>query len=279
MICVRIIILSTGGWGGGWAYCGASVINEYWILTAAHCVQGETASNTGVRVGNSDSYAQGGVTYDAAEIIAHPNYNSNTMNNDIALIRLEDPIQFNTNVHPVMVVCDQQIQLGVEDPGQMSWITGWGEDEGTANNPDQLQVVSVPVIAWSNQLDYGANQIDDDMIMAGYLSGGYDSCQGDSGGPMVVLAADGETFLQVGITSWGYGCAEPGSPGVYTRVSYFIDWICTNTDGAVCANEDAFCNENAVFGCTDPIAAFSLQKASSFAHTAPSVFVQIQSIK
>ena len=239
-------LLSTGGWS--YAYCGASIINEYWILTAAHCVEGESASNTGVRVGNSASYAQGGTTYDAAEIITHPNYNGNTMNNDIALIRLEDPITFNNYTQPVVLMCDQQVELGVEDPGEMSWITGWGEDEGTANNPNQLQVVSVPITTTSN---YGNNQIDPDMIMAGYSDGGYDSCQGDSGGPMVVLAADGETFLQCGIVSWGYGCAEAGYPGVYARVSYFIDWICDNTDGAVCPNQSSFCDANAVYGCTD----------------------------
>jgi trypsin len=241
-------LLSTGGWGGGYAYCGASIINEYWILTAAHCVQGESANNTGVRVGNSSSYAQGGVTYDAAEIISHPNYNSNTMNNDIALIRLADPITYNNNTQPVVLMCDQQVELGVQDPGEMSWITGWGEDEGTANNPNQLQVVGVPI---TNTSSYGSNQIDADMIMAGYSSGGYDSCQGDSGGPMVVLAADGETYLQCGVVSWGYGCAEAGYPGVYSRVSYFIDWICDNTGGAVCPNQSVFCDEDAVYGCTD----------------------------
>ena len=238
-----------GGWGGGYAFCGASIINEYWILTAAHCMSGQSANNTSVRVGTSTSYAQGGDTYDVAQIITHENYSSTTNGNDIALLRLENPIEFSNTVSPVLVICDQQVQLGVQDPGEMSWITGWGEDEGTANNPNQLQVVGVPITTQSN---YGG--ISSDMIMAGYSSGGYDSCQGDSGGPMVVLADDGQTYMQVGVVSWGSGCAEPNYPGVYARVSYFIDWICDNTNGDVCANQNEFCDSNAVGGCTDATA-------------------------
>ncbi len=239
-------LINTGGWGGGYAFCGASIINEYWILTAAHCLSGESANNVSVRVGNDASYAQGGETYDAAEIIMHENYSNVSNGNDIALIRLDNPINFDNYTQPVEVICDQQVELGVQNPGEMSWITGWGEDEGTANNPNQLQVVGVPITTQSN---YGG--ISADMIMAGYPEGGYDSCQGDSGGPMVVLAADGSTYLQVGVVSWGSGCAEPNYPGVYARVSYFIDWICENTNGDVCPNESPFCNDDAIYGCTD----------------------------
>ena len=159
-------LLNTGGWGGGYAFCGASIINEYWILTAAHCLTGESANNISVRVGNSASYAQGGVSYDAAEIILHENYSNVSNGNDIALIRLTNPITYDNFTQPVVLVCDQQVALGVEDPGEMSWITGWGEDEGTANNPNQLQVVGVPITTQSN---YGG--ISSDMIMAGYSQG------------------------------------------------------------------------------------------------------------
>ena len=239
------LLYSSGGWS--YAYCGASIINEYWILTAAHCVEGESASNTVVRVGSDDLYAQGGSSYDADEIIIHNNYNSNTMNNDIALIKLANPIIFNNSRQSVLLMCDNQVDLGIQDAGQTSWITGWGDTEGTTNS-SQLQVVAVPI---TTESDYGWGQIDSDMIMAGYEDGGYDSCQGDSGGPMVVLAADGETYLQCGIVSWGYGCADPGYPGVYTRVSYFVDWICNNTDGEVCANASDLCANNTVYGCID----------------------------
>lgn len=242
-------LINSGGWFGG-GFCGASIINEYWILTAAHCVDNSSANGTAVRVGNDASYAQGGVTYDALEIISHPNFNANTLNNDIALIRVDGPISFDNFTQPVVLMCDTQVELGVEEPGEMSWVTGWGNTEGTTSS-SQLQVVGVPITTVSN---YGTNQIDPDMIMAGYPDGGYDSCQGDSGGPLVVLAADGETYLQAGVVSWGNGCAEAGYPGVYTRLSYFIDWICENTNGAVCPNQSEFCNGDAIFGCTDSLA-------------------------
>ena len=87
------LLYNSGGFS--YAFCGASIINEYWVLTAAHCLESESASNIDIQVGSDNFYAQGGTSYNANEIILHNNYNANTYNNDIALIRLEVPITFN----------------------------------------------------------------------------------------------------------------------------------------------------------------------------------------
>ena len=237
---------------GNWisAFCGGSIIDNYWILTAAHCVEDGFNGTLYIRAGSDVYYAQGGTSYSVDEIIIHPNYNTNTYNNDIALLKLNNPISFNSNRQPIMLICDEQISMGAQNTGVMATITGWGETE-TNNYNGTLQVAQVPITSTSN---YGWGQIDSDMIMAGYPSGGYDTCQGDSGGPMVVRDIDDTEWMLVGITSWGNGCAEPGYPGVYSRVSYFLDWICTNTDGDVCANESDFCSGNIIYGCTDSTA-------------------------
>merc|ERR1712098_410095 len=109
------------------------------------------------------------------------------------------------------------------DAGTMCTVTGWGTTTEGGSLGRVLQKVDVPVVSDADCRDaYGVNDVYDSMICAGLPQGGKDSCQGDSGGPFMCGNQPS------GIVSWGYGCAEPGYPGVYTQTSYFIDWINEN---------------------------------------------------
>lgn len=109
-------------------------------------------------------------------------------------------------------------------PGKSCAITGWGTLKSGGEQPDKLQVAHVPIVRQDDCKKLYKNQIHDSMVCAGYPEGGKDSCQGDSGGPMVCKGTDGRYSVH-GVTSWGYGCAEPNKPGVYARVSYLLKWI------------------------------------------------------
>ena len=154
-------------------------------------------------------------------IIQHENYGPVRTSNDIALLYVGTPLTFNANVQPVTLPA--QLQQSSGD----SMITGWGTTSAGGDAADVLQKVVVPIVTDAEcRAAYGESDIDDSMICAGLPEGGKDSCQGDSGGPMMCDLSG--AMYQCGIVSWGRGCAEPGYPGVYAEVSYFVDWILAN---------------------------------------------------
>ena len=239
--------------------CGASVINQYWVITAAHCVEENNqvipAESITIGVGSSNEYAglfgSGGDEYDVEEVISHPNYGWS--GNDIALLRTKEPIVFNDDVQPISIICSEQVAAGAQDPGVISTITGWGNTSQGGQGADILQFIEVPIISpndpgLSNQLNINTTT----EILAGSIDGGMDSCQGDSGGPLAVRNVEDTEWLLVGITSWGLGCAQEGKPGVYTKVSNYINWINTNTDGCIEASLTTACDPtNLIPGCMD----------------------------
>ncbi|MBK8047289.1 MAG: serine protease [Anaerolineales bacterium] len=150
------------------------------------------------------------------------------LDHDTALLRLETPAQLTATVQTVPLVHPDQPKLSAA--GKPAVVTGWGNTQSFPQWPDGLRQVTVPLVAREacdvayQNTGYPPGTITDTMICAGVEEGGKDSCQGDSGGPLVVE----DSFLgwwQVGVVSWGEGCALPQIPGVYAHVPAFTDWI------------------------------------------------------
>lgn len=197
--------------------CGASIISENFIVTAAHCTHNIYATSLSVRAGTSLRNS-GGVQIPVQRSYEHPQYNEKSIENDISVVRLSRSLNFGTTMRAIRLPAQNDaIQTGTH-----AWVTGWGETKESGSTPSYLQYISVPIVA--NNVCASAYTrhatITNNMICAGfYTVGGTDACQGDSGGPLV---ANNRLY---GIVSFGIGCARPLYPGVYTRVSSYINWI------------------------------------------------------
>ena len=209
-----VSLQSTGWWGGH--FCGGSLVREDWVITAAHCVIGDSPSNIEVVIGlHNVNGTTGQQTRNVSEIIIHPQYSSNSLNNDYALLRLSSPI---TDFEPIKLVTSDSH----DDEPVMSTTMGWGATSSGGSSSNVLLEVDVPIDDSCG--NYSNSDITNNMVCAGYNNGGYDSCQGDSGGPLIMTNSDGEYEL-IGIVSWGYGCAESGYPGVYSRIFPRLSWF------------------------------------------------------
>ncbi|MFJ5530536.1 S1 family peptidase [Streptomyces sp. NPDC093261] len=195
-------------------FCGGTLAAAKKVVTAAHCMAGESTGS--VRVVGGRTYLNGtnGTVSKVSRIWVNPDYTDAANGDDVAVLTLSSSMPYTTASYV------SSSQTGVYAAGTTARIVGWGTTSENGNSSNQLRTATVPIVSDSGcRSSYGSDFVQSDMVCAGYASGGVDTCQGDSGGPLLIGG------VLAGITSWGNGCAEAGYPGIYTRLTTFSSLV------------------------------------------------------
>ncbi|XP_040438988.1 suppressor of tumorigenicity 14 protein-like isoform X1 [Falco naumanni] len=213
--------------------CGASVISNRWLVSAAHCFLDSGSVRYSVPSGwraymglHTINERSNRVTMRSIKrIIVHPQYDQSISDYDIALLEMEMPVLFSELVQPICLPSTSRVFVY----GTVCYVTGWGAIKENSRLAKTLQEARVRIINQSVCNKLYDDLITSRMLCAGNLNGGVDACQGDSGGPLACTGKGNRWYL-AGIVSWGEGCARRNRPGVYTKVMALYDWIRQNTN-------------------------------------------------
>lgn len=199
--------------------CGGMVIDKHWVMTAAHCLPVNR-----IRGGSDDLDASGMKSFTVVNQFIHPD--ENFEQHDIALIKVKEDLTKDTGLRAIQTAKKSHVKSGAEKPGVLAKVIGWGDVLEGGPGSRILRGVDVPLVSneVANKPEAYDGQVKKWMLAAGLAAGGKDACQGDSGGPLFSKLKD-NSFVLIGVVSWGIGCARPNKYGVYARVSFYQKWI------------------------------------------------------
>uniref|UniRef100_T1JCW8 Peptidase S1 domain-containing protein n=1 Tax=Strigamia maritima TaxID=126957 RepID=T1JCW8_STRMM len=219
----------------GYVFCGGALISNYYVLTAAHCLENKAASGIVVRLGEYDwSTINDGfhVNFQVQNFILHPKFIRLVAYNDIAIIRLTSPVYQADTIKSICLPPNKSFA------GEKATVAGWGATDINIGVPSHvLQKLDLQVLSQEScrSFFHGSSMyLNKDKLCA--WAQNKDSCKGDSGGPLAWQNQSTKRHYLIGIISMGFRCGETNMPGLYTRITSYIDWIKSNTqnDTTIC---------------------------------------------